>query len=132
MVFPHLLQDLRYSLRSLRRNPGFAVFAILIAGLGVGASTTVFSVVNTLLLRPLPFEKPSELVWIANRDLPDLSGQTTQVGYLLDLRERTKALSAVAGYFAFYGVSDNLLSGRGEPERLSGVLFRRTSSTCSA
>ncbi len=105
----------------MRRNAGFAVFAILIAGLGVGASATVFSVVNTLLLRPLPFEKPSELVWIANRDLPDLSGQTTQVGYLLDLRERTQTLSAVAGYFAFYGVGDNLLSGRGEPERLSGV-----------
>jgi predicted permease len=121
MVFPHLLQDLRYSFRTLRRNAGFAVFAILIAGLGVGASATVFSVVNTLILRPLPFEKSSELVWIANRDLPDLSGQTTQVGYLLDLREKTQTLSAVAGYFAFYGVNDNLLSGRGEPERLSGV-----------
>ena len=116
----------------MRRNAGFAVFAILIAGRGVGASATDFSVVNTLLLRPLPFEKPSELVWIANRDLPDLSGQTTQVGYLLDLRERTQTLSAVAGYFAFYGVGDNLLSGRGEPERLSGVPCRRTSSTCSA
>jgi hypothetical protein len=77
---------LRYSFRSMRRNTGFAVFAILIAGLGVGASATVFSVVNTLLLRPLPFERPSELVWIANRDLPDLSGQTTQVGYLPCLR----------------------------------------------
>ena len=121
MVFPHLLQDLRYAFRSMRRDAGFAVFAILIAGLGIGASATVFSVVNTLLLRPLPFEKPSELVWIANRDLPGLSGQTTQVGYMLDLRERTQTLSAVAGYFAFYGVGDNLLSGRGEPERLSGV-----------
>ena len=121
MIFPHLLRDLRYSFRSMRRNAGFAAFAILIAGLGIGASATVFSVVNTLLLRPLPFEKPSELVWIANRDLPDLSGQTTQVGYLLDLRERTQTMSAVAGYFAFYGVGDNLLSGRGEPERLSGV-----------
>src|SRR4051812_25141449 len=121
MPFPHLRHDLRYSFRTLRRNPGFAVFAILIAGLGVGASATVFSVVNTLLLRPLPFERPSELVWIANRDLPGLSGQTTQVGYLLALRERTRTLSAVAGYFAFYGVSDNLLRGRGEPERLSGV-----------
>ena len=121
MVFPHLLQDLRYSFRTMRRNAGFAVFAILIAGLGVGASATVFSVVNTLLLRPLPFEKPSELVWIANRDVPGLSEQTTQVGYLLDLRERTQTLSAVAGYMAFYGVGDNLLSGRGEPERLSGV-----------
>jgi predicted permease len=121
MVFRHLLPDLRYALRTLRRNPGFAAFAILIAGLGIGASATVFSVVNTLLLRPLPFDKPSELVWIANRDLPGLSGQTSQVAYLLDLRERAQTLSAVAGYFAFYGVSDNLLSGHGEPERLSGV-----------
>jgi predicted permease len=121
MVFPHLLQDLRYTLRTLRRDPGFAVFAVLIAGLGIGASATVFSVVNTLLLRPLPFAQPSELVWISNRNVPGLSGQTTQVGYMLDLREKTQTLSAVAGYFAFYGVGDNLLSGRGEPERLSGV-----------
>src|SRR5215207_3574707 len=121
MVFPHLLQDLRYAVRTLRRDAGFAVFAILIAGLGIGASATVFSVVNTLLLRPLPFQRPAELVWIANRDVAGLSGQTTQVGYLLDLREKTQTMSAVAGYFAFYGVGDNLLSGRGEPERLSGV-----------
>jgi predicted permease len=121
MVFPHLLQDLRYTFRTLRRDAGFAVFAILIAGLGIGASATVFSVVNTLLLRPLPFERPSELVWIANSDAAGLSGQTTQVGYMLDLREATQTLSAVAGYFAFYGVGDNLLSGRGEPERLTGV-----------
>ncbi len=121
MVFPHLLQDLRYTLRTLRRDAGFATFAILIAGLGIGASATVFSVVNTLLLRPLPFEKPSELAWIANSDAAGLSGQTTQVGYMLDLRNTTQTLSAVAGYFAFYGVGDNLLSGRGEPERLTGV-----------
>jgi predicted permease len=121
MAFAHLSQDLRYTLRTLRRDTGFAIFAILIAGFGIGASVTVFSVVNTLLLRPLPFEKPSELVWIANLNVPGLSGQTTQVGYMLDLREKSQKLSALAGYFAFYGVGDNLLSGRGEPERLSGV-----------
>jgi predicted permease len=121
MVFSNLLQDLRYTARTLRRDAGFAVFAILIAGLGIGASVIVFSVVDTLLLRPLPFARPSELVWIANRDAEGLSGQTTQVGHMLDLRERTQTLSAIAGYFAFYGVGDNLLGGRGEPERLSGV-----------
>jgi predicted permease len=121
MPFPHLLQDLRYTLRTLRRDAGFAVFAVLIAGLGIGASATVFSVVNTLLLQPLPFQKPAELVWIANQNAPGLSGQTTQVGYLLDLRQKAQSLSALAGYFAFYGVGDNLLTGRGEPERLSGV-----------
>ena len=121
MSIATLRQDLRYTFRTLRRDAGFAIFAILIAGLGIGASATVFSVVNTLLLRPLPFAQPERLVWIANRDTSGLSGQTTQVGHLLDLRERTQTLSAVAGYFAFYGVGDNLLSGRGEPERLSGV-----------
>ena len=121
MTFDDLLQDLRYTVRTLRRDAGFATFAILIAGLGIGASATVFSVVNALILRPLPFADPGQLVWIANRDTSGLSGQTTQVGHMLDLRERTQSLSAIAGYFAFYGVGDNLLSGSGEPERLSGV-----------
>jgi hypothetical protein len=116
-----LLQDLRYTFRILRRDAGFAAFAILIAGLGIGASATVFSVVNTLLLRPLPFAEPERLVWISNHDTAGLSGQTTQVGHMLDLRERTQSMSAVAGYFAFYGVGDTLMSGRGEPERLSAV-----------
>jgi predicted permease len=116
-----LLQDLRYTLRTLRRDAGFAMFAIAIAGLGIGASTTVFSVVDALILRPLPFADPGRLVWIANHDTSGMSGQTTQVGHMLDLRERTRTLSGVAGYMAFYGVGDNLLSGRGEPERLSGV-----------
>src|SRR5205085_7785253 len=116
-----VVQDLRFALRTLRRDAAFATFAIAIAGLGIGASSTVFSVVNALLLRPLPFADPDRLVWITNRDTSGLSGQTTQVGHMLDLRERTRSMSAIAGYFAFYGVGDNLLTGRGEPERLSGV-----------
>ena len=121
MALDDLIQDLRYTVRTLRRDAGFTTFAVLIAGLGIGASATVFSVVHTLLLRPLPFAEPRQLVWIANRDTSGLSGQTTQVGHMVDLRERTQSLSAIAGYFAFYGVGDNLLSGSGEPERLSGV-----------
>src|SRR3954466_10968264 len=121
MSISTLRQDLRYTLRTLRRDTGFAAFAILIAGLGIGASATVFSVLNALLLRPLPFASPERLVWVTNQDSSGLSGQTTQVGYMLDLRERTQTLSELAGYFAFYGVGDNLLSGRGEPERLNGV-----------
>ena len=116
-----LFQDLRYTFRSLRRDAGFAVFVILIAGLGIGASATVFTVVNTLLLRPLPFADPAQLVWIVNQDQSGLSWQTTQVGHMVDLRARTQTLSAIAGYMAFYGVGDNLMSGSGEPERLTGV-----------
>src|SRR5262245_62407648 len=104
MGLTEFFQDLRYTIRVLRRDVGFAAFAILIVGLGIGGSVTVFSVVHTLLLRPLPFAEPDRLVWIANFDTAGLSGQTTQVGHMLDLRERTQSLSAVAGYFAFYGV----------------------------
>ena len=116
-----LARDLRYTLRTLRRDAGFAAFAILIIGLGIGASSTLFSVVNTLLLRPLPFQDPQRLVWIANHDVAGLSGQTTQVGHLLDLRAQNQSFTDIAGYFAFYGVGDNVLTGQGEPERLSSV-----------
>jgi predicted permease len=116
-----LLQDLRYAVRTLRKDKGFAAFAVLIVGLGIGASSTVFSVVNAVLLRPLPFREPERLMWLANHDTAGLSGQTTQVGYLLDMRERNRSFEALGAYMAFYGVGDNLLSGSGEPERLSGV-----------
>jgi putative ABC transport system permease protein len=116
-----ILQDIRYSFRTLRRDAGLAIFAILIIGLGVGASSTVFSVVNALLLRPLPFESPGRLAWIANSTVEGLSGATIQVAYLQDLRAQSQSFSDVAGYDAFYGVGDDKLIGAGEPERLTGV-----------
>ena len=118
-----VLQDMRYALRTLRRDASFTIFAVLIIGLGIGASSTVFSVLDTLLARPLPFKDPGGLVWIANRTKVDgdLSGATVQVGRLLALRERNTSFSDIAGYFAFYGVGDSKLAGNGEPERLSVV-----------
>ncbi|HEY3744122.1 MAG TPA: ABC transporter permease [Bryobacteraceae bacterium] len=116
-----LLQDLRYTFRTLRRDLTFTAFAVLIAGLGIGASATVFSVVNALLLRPLPFKNPSELAWIANHGTDDLSGQTTQIDHMLDLRRQSQSFSEIGGYMAFYGNGDFKLTGDGEPERLSGV-----------
>lgn len=96
MASNSLVQDLRYAFRTLRRDAGFAVFAILIVGLGIGASSTVFSVLNTLLLRPLPFRDSGRLVWVANHDTAGLSGQTTQVNYLLDLRRESRSFSDLA------------------------------------
>src|SRR6266404_4428457 len=114
-----LLQDLRYTFRTLRRDMGFAIFAILIVGLGIGASAIIFSVVNALLLRPLPFKDAGSLVWIANKkSVPE---QTTQVGNLLDLRELNKSFTDIAAYFAYYNVGDSKLTGDGEPERLTAV-----------
>ncbi len=110
------VQDLNYSLRGMRRDAGFATFVILIAGLGIGASSTVFSVVNALLLRPLPFRDPGQLVWMSNG-----ADWSTQVGHFLDLRQENRSFSDMAGWFAFYGVGDAELTGTGEPERLTSV-----------
>jgi predicted permease len=121
-----IVQDLRYAGRTLAKNPGFAIFATLIIGLGIGASATVFSVVNSLLFRPLPFSDPDRLLWVENGGKEgDRSGLTVQVGHFLDYRERDKSFSDLAAYFAFYGVGDNKLTGDGEPERLSGVPVSR-------
>ena len=117
-----LLQDLRYTFRTLRRDTGFTVFAILIVGLGIGAASTIFSVVNALLIRPLPFRDPGRLVWIANDGKEgDLSNQTVPVGPYVDLRDQNKSFADIAAYYAFYGMGDQKMIGNGEPERLSGV-----------
>ncbi len=111
-----LAQDLRYSFRGMRRDAGFTAFTILIAGLGIGASSTVFSVVNALLLRPLPFRDPGRLVWISNGDY-----YATQSEHYADLREMNRSLSDLAGWSGFYRVGDSELTGIGEPERLTSV-----------
>jgi len=60
----NLLSDLRFSLRILRRNPGFSIAAILVLALGIGANTAIFSVVNAVLLRPLPYEDSSRIMQV--------------------------------------------------------------------
>lgn len=117
-----LMQDIRYSFWTLRRDAGLAVFAILIVGLGTGASSTVFSVLNALLLRPLPFTEPESLIWIENNlGRPTRSARTIQVGHLLALRSESRLLSDVAGYFSFAPEGGYLLGGTREPERLTGL-----------
>ena len=114
--------DVRFSARTLRRDARLSAFAVLIVGLGIGASVTVFSVVNALLLRPLPFRDAERLVWISNGDSPDLSGQTAQVRYVQALQRDSRTLEDVAGYSPFYGVGDHaLVSESAEPERLTRI-----------
>jgi predicted permease len=116
-----LAGDARYAIRTLRRDAGFTIVATAIIGLGIGATVTVFSVANALLLRPLPFREPDRLVWIANGGTSGLSGQTVQVGNFLDLAAENRSFAELAAYMAFYGIGDTKLSSDGEPARLSAV-----------
>ena len=61
-----VLQDARYAVRTLRRDAGLGIFAVLILGLGIGANTAVFSIAGALVLKPLPFHEPERLAWVAN------------------------------------------------------------------
>lgn len=116
-----VFQDFRYALRALRRDRGFFVFAALIIGLGVGANTAVFSVMNPLMLRPLPFENPEELVWVANQSGGGMSSETSRTSNLRDFRTMNHSFQALTGYFAFFEYESYNLAGDGPPERLVGV-----------
>jgi predicted permease len=92
-VLEALLQDLRHALRMLRRNPGFTAAAVLSLALGIGANALVFSVINALLLRPLPVERPGQLVFLETN-----SGFTQSFPNYRDLRDRNQAFSGLVGY----------------------------------
>jgi putative ABC transport system permease protein len=104
--------DFRYALRMLGKSPAFAAVAILTLALGIGANTAIFTVANTLLLRPLPYSDPGRLVLL----FADRRGQLQGFSYLRYtlLREQTRSLSGIAAY-----ASDSFnLTGRGDPEQL--------------
>jgi predicted permease len=116
-----LWQDLRYTMRTLRRDASFAVIAILILGVGIGSNTAIFSVLNTLLIRSLPFREPGRLVWITNVGKDGMSGATSRVANFNDLRQSNKSFEDLASYMAFFGDGDANLTGNGDGERLGAV-----------
>jgi len=110
-------QDIRYGLRMFAKNPTFTAIAVLAIGLGIGANTAIFSVVNAILLRPLPYKNPDELVVIwdsaAHLGFPK---DTPSPANFLDWRQQSTVFEGMA---AFVQRSFNL-TGVGEPERLDG------------
>jgi predicted permease len=116
-----LAQDVRSARREIRRDFRFYAFAALIVGLGVGANTAVFSVMSPLMLRPLPFEDPEELVWVAQRETGAMSLVTSRTSNLRDFRTMNESFEALTGYMAFFEYESYNLVGDGPPERLVGV-----------
>ena len=117
-----LLQDLRYTFRTLRRDRGFTLVAVLILALGIGANIAVFSVVNTILLRPLPFPHPEQLVRIHQKDPKGgESSMTYSTDAMLAFQQQNWSFRQVTGYFAFSTPDNVKLTGNGQPQPATGM-----------
>jgi putative ABC transport system permease protein len=114
-----LLQDTRYGARMLLKRPGFTIVAVITLALGIGANTAIFSVVNAVLLRPLPFAESSQLVMVWNKGAEAAGGDRTplSVADVLDWREQTHAFENVAAFqHRFFNYT-----GGDVPERIRGA-----------
>ena len=112
-----LLQDLRFGVRTLVKSPGFALVALLTLALGIGANSAIFSVVNAILLRPLAYKNPEQLVTLNhNYQKINLKASVSAFGYA-HYRDNAKSFESIA---ALTGWAANL-TGEGEPERLTGT-----------
>jgi putative ABC transport system permease protein len=123
-----LVQDLRFGLRMLRKSPGFTAVAVITLALGIGANTAMFSVVNAVVLRPLPYSHSNRLVWIAE-SIPALKSEVATGGDYVDWKDQNHTLDRIAAYDTMYrgslregapgpGSADFNLTGRGTPARV--------------
>ncbi len=122
--------DFRYILRTLGKDRGFAIVTVLILALGIAANTAVFSVVNTVLLRPLPFPDSERLVWLtggrqtlaARPELSGLSLVTYTVGMFEEYQRRNQSFQQLTSYNPFFGNSEYTMTGRFQPQAVDGVM----------
>ncbi|HKP13612.1 MAG TPA: ABC transporter permease, partial [Blastocatellia bacterium] len=113
----NILQDVRYGLRVLAKKPGFTFVAVITLALGIGANTAIFSVVNAVMIRPLPYPQPEQLVKVFHaKPSTDLKGMPTIWSYprFEVLRDSSQSFAAVAACDS----SGFNLTGTDEPERL--------------
>ncbi|MGC2636178.1 MAG: ABC transporter permease [Acidobacteriaceae bacterium] len=118
------MQDARYTVRTLLANPTFFAIAVVVLALGIGANIVVFSVVNTILLRPLPFRDSGQLVRIVERNAgSNESGKTYTADATQDFEQQNRTFQSVSGYFAFSSPNNFKLTGTGQPQPATGMLI---------
>jgi putative ABC transport system permease protein len=114
-----IVKDLRYGLRSLMKRPGSTLVALVTLALGIGVNTAIFSAVDSILLRPLPFKDPERLVSVWERGLKQgINQNEVAPANFFDLRTQSQAFEGIGAH----GPQDTNLTGDGEPERLNGEL----------
>ncbi|HVG32964.1 MAG TPA: ABC transporter permease [Pyrinomonadaceae bacterium] len=113
-----LLQDLRYGVRMLLKKPGFTVVAIIALALGIGANAAIFSVVNAVLLRSLPYSDPDRLIVLRENKLPQFPEFSVSPGNFLDWQKQNTVFEKLV---AVRGFNYNLVDTSSEPERLRGA-----------
>jgi predicted permease len=117
------LQDVRYAFRTLVKNAGFTTVAVLTLALGIGVNVAVFSVVDTILLRALPFPNPQQLVRILSKhSAAGESGMTYSSDATEEYQQRNRSLQEVTGYFAFTGPDNLKLIGKDQPRPVTGLM----------
>jgi hypothetical protein len=124
LTFESLWADVRYSIRQLLRNRGFAIIAILTLSLGIGATTGIFSILNAWIIQPLPLKNPQQLVifWRAAAASPNEPAYYFSWRDYVYFSERSRAFQSLGASFE----RSYVLTGSGEPENLSGGIMSRT------
>ncbi|MGD1074057.1 MAG: ABC transporter permease, partial [Bryobacteraceae bacterium] len=113
-----LLRDLRHALRTLRKMPGFTIVALLVLAAGIGANTAIFSVVNSVVLRPLPYPGSDRLALIFETDLKDgIQREGGSGPNFLDWKEQSRSFEDMA----VFEVGTGTVTGEGEPEQVTGL-----------
>jgi putative ABC transport system permease protein len=119
-----LWQEVRYAARSLIKRPGFTIIALLTLALAIGANTAIFSIVNAVLLRPLPYDNPERIVKVNRIDVnkPRVGARTSPLNFL-DWRSQNQTFEYLGGYLAVTAFN---LSGTSEPQRIRGSIVSDT------
>src|SRR4030095_12154517 len=121
-----MMQDLRYAMRMLAKKPGFTLIAVITLALGIGANTAIFSVVNAVLLNPMPYREPDRLIqfWETN-PLKSWTQAPIAPANLFDWQQQNQSFEEIAAYLGSDksgpGIAGLHLTGDGEPERVKAL-----------